>query len=147
MISLLSPTPAHCHAPSCIREEIWNADTGQIICNVSVMYGSEVWGPGQKNVFNEANYVAIPPCIFGNQSGIQDPWAITPDTNITAIKYFNNTFRHLGQMAQWTGMMVRDIKRGRGAERVRVGRQRGERGGERVRGREGERARGLHREM
>ena len=72
------------------------------------MYGSEVWGPGQKNVFNEANYVAIPPCIFGNQSGIQDPWVITPDTNITAIKYFNNTFRHLGQMAQWTGMMVRD---------------------------------------
>ena len=116
MISLLSPTPAHCHAPSCIREEIWNADTGQIICNVSVMYGSEVWGPGQKNVFNEANYVAIPPCIFGNQSGIQDPWAITPDTNITAIKYFNNTFRHLGQMAQWTGMMVRDRTRKRRRE-------------------------------
>ena len=111
------PTPAHCHAPSCIREEIWNADTGQIICNVSVMYGSEVWGPGQKNVFNEANYVAIPPCIFGNQSGIQDPWVITPDTNITAIKYFNNTFRHLGQMAQWTGMMVRDRTRKRRRER------------------------------
>ena len=60
--------------------------------------------------------MAIPPCIFGNQSGIQDPWAITPDTNITAIKYFNNTFRHLGQMAQWTGMMVRDRTRKRRRE-------------------------------
>ena len=25
----------HCHAPSCIREEFWNADTGELICNVT----------------------------------------------------------------------------------------------------------------
>eukprot|EP00747_Dinoflagellata_sp_TGD_P077429 gnl/TRDRNA2_/TRDRNA2_159587_c2_seq2.p1 gnl/TRDRNA2_/TRDRNA2_159587_c2~~gnl/TRDRNA2_/TRDRNA2_159587_c2_seq2.p1 ORF type:complete len:114 (+),score=16.10 gnl/TRDRNA2_/TRDRNA2_159587_c2_seq2:74-415(+) len=97
----------HCHAPSCIREEFWNADTGEIICNVTAEYGSEKYGP-VSGVFNEANYIAIPPCIFGYQSGLQKPFTLSPDTNITAIKYFNNTFRHLGQMAQWTGLMVYD---------------------------------------
>ena len=58
--------------------------------------------------FNEANYIAIPPCLFGHQAGLRGPVTISPSTNITAIKYFNNTFRHLGQMAQWTGLMKYD---------------------------------------
>mgnify|MGYP002836227127 CR=1 FL=1 len=33
---------------------------------------------------------------------------LKPDANLTAVKYFNNTWRHLGQMAQWTGLMVYD---------------------------------------
>eukprot|EP00041_Stephanoeca_diplocostata_P039733 m.1637620 g.1637620 ORF g.1637620 m.1637620 type:complete len:886 (-) comp25984_c0_seq1:1972-4629(-) len=97
----------HCHAPSCIREEFWNADTNEIICNITAKYGDEKYG-SVSNVFNELNYIAIPPCIFGNQPGLQTPFQISPDTNITAIKYFNNTYRHLGQMAQWTGLMVYD---------------------------------------
>ena len=112
-----------------------------------------------KKVFNEADYIAILPCIYGHQvitiyrhheyvddcannhhkkyhckqrspltqyhpqAGLQTPFNLTADTNITAIKYdhhhestmvilatryFNNTHRHLGQMAQWTGLMVYD---------------------------------------
>jgi len=105
-ITPLVMTP-HCHAPSCIREEFWNADTGEIICNVTAKYGSLEYG-SLSQVFNEANYLAIPPCIFGDQPGLQKPFTLSPDTKITAIKYFNNTFRHLGQMAQWTGLMVYD---------------------------------------
>jgi len=105
-ITPLVMTP-HCHAPSCIREELWNADTGEIICNVTVHYGSLEHGP-LSQIFNEANYVAIPPCIFGHQQGLRTPPVLSPGTNLTAIKYFNNTFRHLGQMAQWTGLMVYD---------------------------------------
>jgi len=97
----------HCHAPSCIREELWNADTGEILCNVTAMYSSLEYGP-LSQTFNELNYVAIPPCIFGHQPGLQTPFSLSPDTKIHAIKYFNNTYRHLGQMAQWTGMMVYD---------------------------------------
>jgi len=97
----------HCHAPSCIREELWNADTGEIICNVSAVYGGPQHG-GMLDAFNELNYVSIPPCIYGAQPGLQTPFAITAKTNITAIKYFNNTYRHLGQMAQWTGLMKYD---------------------------------------
>jgi len=97
----------HCHAPSCIREEFWNADTGEIICNMTAKYGDEKYGP-TINVFNELDYLTILPCIYGYQPGLQTPFNLTSDINITAIKYFNNTFRHLGQMAQWTGLMVYD---------------------------------------
>ena len=45
---------------------------------------------------------------FINFTGLQYPFDLSPETNITAIKYFNNTYRHLGQMAQWTGLMVYD---------------------------------------
>ena len=58
--------------------------------------------------FNEKDYVAIPPCIFGDQPGLQTPFTLSPETKVLAIKYFNNTYRHLGQMAQWTGLMVYD---------------------------------------
>lgn len=105
-ITPLVMTP-HCHAPSCIREEFWNADTGEIICNMTAEYGSTVYG-STNNVFNEADYIAIPPCIYGDQAGLQKPFTLSPETNITAIKYFNNTYRHVGQMAQWTGLMVYD---------------------------------------
>ena len=105
-ISPLVMTP-HCHAPSCIRQELWNADTNEIICNMTAMYGSDAYG-STNSVFNEKDYVTILPCIFGHQPGLQNPFHLSPDTNITAIKYFNNTYRHLGQMAQWTGLMVYD---------------------------------------
>jgi hypothetical protein len=99
-ISPIVMTP-HCHAPSCLREELWNSDTGELICNVSVMYGH---GSG---LFDESDYVAIPPCLWGDgKQGLLAPLTLDPATNITAVKYFNNTFRHFGQMAQWTGLYV-----------------------------------------
>jgi hypothetical protein len=103
-ITPLVMTP-HCHAPSCIRQELWNSDTGEILCNSTVRYGSPEHGSMQA-VFNEANYAAISPCLWGNEPGLRKPFSLRPDTNLTAIKYFNNTFRHLGQMAQWTGLVV-----------------------------------------
>ena len=39
-ITPLVMTP-HCHAPSCIRQEFWNADTGEIICNMTAQYGTD----------------------------------------------------------------------------------------------------------
>lgn len=91
----------HCHAPSCLRQELWNADTNELICGVTARYGTD-----DKELYNEANYVALPPCLWGHQPGLQKPITISPDTNLRAIKYFNNSFRHLGQMAQWTGLMT-----------------------------------------
>jgi len=100
-ITPLVMTP-HCHGPSCIRQELWNADSGEILCNMTAAYGQG------KEVFDESGYIAILPCIFGYQQGLQFPFSLTPETNLTAVKYFNNTYRHLGQMAQWTGLMVYD---------------------------------------
>ena len=39
-ITPLVMTP-HCHAPSCIRQEFWNADTGEMICNMTAQYGTD----------------------------------------------------------------------------------------------------------
>ena len=97
----------HCHAPSCLREELWNADTGEILCNMTARYGGEAFGEVGR-AFNERDYVTMAPCLFGAQPGLQYPFNLTARTNLTAVKYFNNTFRHLGQMAQWTGLLVYD---------------------------------------
>jgi hypothetical protein len=75
---------------------------------MTAKYGEEKYGK-TSTVFNEKDYLTILPCIFGYQPGLQFPFSLSPETNITAIKYFNNTYRHLGQMAQWTGLMVYDI--------------------------------------
>jgi hypothetical protein len=91
---------AHCHAPSCIRQQLFNADTGDLLCQVEAKYGSS------SDVFDERGYVALPPCLFGYQDGLYKPVTLKPDTNLTAIKVFNNTYRHVGQMAQWTGLMI-----------------------------------------
>jgi hypothetical protein len=98
-ITPLVMTP-HCHAPSCLRQELWNADTNELICRAEAFYGTG------NEVFNEKDYVAIAPCLWGYQPGLKKPITISPKTNLTAIKYFNNTYRHMGQMAQWTGLMV-----------------------------------------
>ena len=74
---------------------------------MTAKYGEEKYG-STDNVFNEKDYITILPCIFGYQEGLQFPFNLDPETNITAIKYFDNTYRHLGQMAQWTGLMVYD---------------------------------------
>jgi len=97
----------HCHAPSCIREQLWNKDTGELICSVDASYGSPSYG-GTNETFNEESYLTINPCLWGYQSGLNPPLFLRPNTNLSAIKYFNNTYRHLGQMAQWTGLMVYD---------------------------------------
>ena len=65
-----------------------------------------MYGKGS-GIFDEADYVSIPPCLWGSQEqGLRKPLTLDPRTDITAIKYFNNTFRHYGQMAQWTGLYV-----------------------------------------
>jgi len=102
--TMLVMTP-HCHAPSCIREELWNADTNELLCNVTAAYADPRYG-ALTEVFNERGYMAIPPCLFGEQPGLRAPIVLSPSTRLRAVKYFNNTFRHLGQMAQWTGLAV-----------------------------------------
>ena len=74
---------------------------------MTAKYGDEMYG-STNDVFNEKDYITILPCLFGYQTGLREPVSLSPDTNITAIKYFDNTYRHLGQMAQWTGLMRYD---------------------------------------
>ena len=70
---------------------------------MTALYGNASYGP-LSAVFNEKDYVALPPCLFGDQPGLRAPITLAPHTRLTAVKYFNNSYRHLGQMAQWTGL-------------------------------------------
>jgi hypothetical protein len=50
----------------------------------------------------------MPIGLWGYEPGLKEPLHLKPDTNLFAIKYFNDSYRHMGQMAQWTGLMVYD---------------------------------------
>ncbi len=49
----------HCHAPSCISMELYNADTDQLLCRHDPVYGKT------HAIFDELGYLAIPPCLYG----------------------------------------------------------------------------------
>lgn len=86
----------HCHAPSCISMELYNADTGKLLCHHSPVYGKT------HDIYDEEGYLAIPPCLFGSEdSGLVPPTFLSFSTHLTSIKRNNNTAAHYGEMASW----------------------------------------------
>jgi len=86
----------HCHAPSCISMELYNADTGMLLCSHYPVYGKT------HDIFDELGYLAIPPCLYGPESeGLAPPTFIPFNGNLTSIKRNNNTYLHYGEMASW----------------------------------------------
>jgi len=86
----------HCHAPSCLSLELYNADTGQLICSQI-----PVFGQGVESRFDEPGYISIPPCLWGYDQGLVPPTTIYMDTNLLSVKRNNNTIGHYGEMASW----------------------------------------------
>ena len=94
----------HCHAPSCISMELYNADTGMLLCAHNPVYGQT------HQVFDELGFVTIPPCLFGpEEEGLVPPTFLPFNGNLTSIKRNNNTYTHYGEMAMWQmrGVMVK----------------------------------------
>lgn len=48
----------HCHAPTCLRVELWNNDTGALLCAQEPVYGGT--GIIDRDTFDEAGYIATP---------------------------------------------------------------------------------------
>ena len=87
----------HCHAPTCISMQLYNADTGQLICMVNGDLGE-----GRDNIrYDEKGYIRLNPCLWGDDAGLLEPRFISWDTNLTSIKLNNNTYAHYGEMASW----------------------------------------------
>ena len=86
----------HCHAPTCIDMELYNQDTGDLICHVNGDLGK---GTGDK--YDEEGYIKLNPCLFGEDEGLLEPYLFKWDTNFTSIKRNNNTNAHYGDMASW----------------------------------------------
>lgn len=81
----------HCHAPACKSMELWNEDTGELLCNVSAVY------------YGAARCVLeLPPCLWGSEGeGLKAPPVLHLDSNLTIVKRTNNTNGHWGTMALW----------------------------------------------
>ena len=86
----------HCHAPTCIDMELYNQDTGDLICHVNGDLGK-----GTEDKYDEEGYIKLNPCLFGEDDGLLEPHLFKWDTNFTSIKRNNNTNAHYGDMASW----------------------------------------------
>jgi len=94
----------HCHAPTCLSMDLYNADTGQLLCHMEPIHGSG------KDVYDEHGYLSIPPCLWGDASeGLVEPQLLSLDTTLMSIKRNNSTLPHTGEMASWQmrGILVR----------------------------------------
>jgi len=86
----------HCHAPACIDIELYDADTGNLICRVTPEMG------GGDDVWDEEGYLWLPPCQWGNKDdGLAQPPVFVLNTNFTSTKRVNSTYGHTGVMAIW----------------------------------------------
>ena len=45
----------HCHAPTCLRFEMYNADNGQLICRNEPIYGKGI----EKEKFDEKGFIQM----------------------------------------------------------------------------------------
>lgn len=86
----------HCHAPACLSLELWNRDTGELLCRVTPKHGS---GDAAQD---EAGYLWLPHCAWGQAGdGLRPPPVLHLKTNLTSVKRANSTYYHYGVMAIW----------------------------------------------
>jgi hypothetical protein len=87
----------HCHASTCLSMELYNADTGKLLCSVEPIYGQT------DQVYDERGFLAIPPCLWSDDptDGLMKPEFLTLNTTLLSIKRNNNTLPHTGEMASW----------------------------------------------
>lgn len=70
---------------------------GNLLCRQEPVYGT---GSGQP--FDELDYAAIPPCLWGSPAeGLTPPVFVPWTANLLSVKRNNNTYTHYGDMAMW----------------------------------------------
>jgi len=91
----------HCHAPACISLELYNNDTQPptLICRQLPVYGT---GDVVHDRFDEAGYLQLPPCVWGEASeGLLPRPQLKYPTMLMSVKKNNATYYHYGEMASW----------------------------------------------
>eukprot|EP01083_Nonionella_stella_P275706 936556_1 len=89
----------HCHAPMCQSLILYRNDTGEILCSQIPQYGK---GNIVKDKYDEAGYILIPPCLWGNDTGLEPSVLLPPGTPLLSKKICKNTHMgHYGEMASW----------------------------------------------
>merc|ERR1711964_67084 len=90
----------HCHAPMCIDIRLYRNDTGELLCHQRSQLGT---GRVDIDRFDEAGYIALPPCLWGDASENLAPSVfLPPNTPLLSVKRAINThIGHYGEMASW----------------------------------------------
>lgn len=100
----------HCHAPTwCVHVfvplltifyslamEIWNNKTGELLCRQEPIYGGT--GKIDQPRFDEPGYILQPPCLWGNQTGLE-PMPLASGVPFLIKAITNSTYGHHGEMA------------------------------------------------
>ena len=71
----------HCHAATCIDMELYDSDTGNLICRVVGEMGK-----GTNATYDEEGYIKLNPCLFGEDEGLLEPKMFKWNSNFTSIK-------------------------------------------------------------
>ena len=94
----------HCHAPTCLSMELWNKDTGELICRNVPTWGTRRANATGLHRFDEMGYLALPPCLWSDtHPGLPNPPLLKWDTVLYSVKRTNSTYGHTGEMSRWQG--------------------------------------------
>ena len=88
----------HCHSPSCLSLELYDDDSGALLCRVTPVAGTS------DRVHDEAGYLWLPPCQWGDPAAdarLRPPPVLRLDANLTAVKRSNSSVYHYGVMGIW----------------------------------------------
>ena len=86
----------HCHAPTCIEFELWNADANTLICRQTAAVGRS------NKTFDEDGYLHIPPCVWGSEEeGLHAPLRLPFNTTLYGVKRCQADYGHHGEMSLW----------------------------------------------
>ena len=92
----LIATHHHCQAPTCLNASMYFNDTGELICTQRALHGK---GNTSSDKFDEENYIALLPCLFGRaKDGLQPP-PLVAGRPILMVFHTNATSGHHGEMA------------------------------------------------
>jgi len=88
----------HCHAPTCLKMEIYNNNTGELICAETAYHGqgNDIKGTDR---FDETGYIAQRICLWGNSTyGLEKP-PLMAGVPLFIRAVTNSTYGHHGEMA------------------------------------------------
>jgi len=95
----------HCHAPACIGIWLYRNDPGhemELLCHQAPIYGNGTGHNSESGIYDEAGYLALPPCLFGDEPGLHPSVLLPEKTELVSIKKNRNTHMgHFGEMASW----------------------------------------------
>eukprot|EP01046_Picozoa_sp_COSAG06_P004689 COSAG06_NODE_200_length_20386_cov_35.829547_5_plen_749_part_00 len=95
----------HCHAPACKGIWLHRNDPGhemELLCHQAPIYGNGTGVSSKAGIYDEKGYLALPPCLWGDEPGLHPSILLPPNTPLVSIKKNVNTHSgHFGEMASW----------------------------------------------